>query len=118
MRKDAKKSLQARQVAMMDAFPRSIWAVSFRCRAGSHRSNNTKSFFTRMPVYLPKTDRVCWCGGCVKRNDNRRNKLCVLNSPASDEQSVLDLGHQLKVEAVLRLVARELSSEHGVPPSN
>lgn len=31
----------------------------------------------------------------------KRDSVCVLSLPASDEQSVLYLGHQLKVKAML-----------------
>lgn len=42
--------------------------------------------------------------------------VCVLDLPASDEQSVLYRGHQLKVKAMLGLVARGPASEYRVPP--
>lgn len=47
-----------------------------------------------------------------------RGKGVGVRLPASDEQRVLDLGHQLKVEAMLRLVSRGPASEHRVPPRN
>lgn len=45
-------------------------------------------------------------------------RVCVLSLPAGDEQSVLYLSHQLKVQAMLGLVARGPASEHGVSPRN
>lgn len=44
--KDAEKSLTACQADVIDALTGSILAVYIRCRPGSHRSNNTKSFLS------------------------------------------------------------------------
>lgn len=51
-----------------------------------------------MPLFTCQV--VTECGGSVKER-GKKTCVCVLSLPASDEQSVLYLGHQLKVKAVL-----------------
>lgn len=48
-----------------------------------------------MPLFTCQV--VTECGGSVKG----RETVCVLSLPASNEQSVLYLGHQLKVKSML-----------------
>lgn len=113
--KDAKKSLTARQAGKMDPFTGSIPAIYIRCTTRSRRPNIAKSFPPPLYHCLPAKEWLSVLvrgGGCVK------GSVCVLNLPASDEQSVLYRGHQLKVKAMLRLVARGPASEHRVPPWN
>lgn len=54
--KDAKKALTMHGAGVIDTFRRSIAAMYVRRRPRSHRSNNTKSFFSSpyTTVYLPK----------------------------------------------------------------
>ena len=130
--KDAKNPVTERQAGMTDLSPGSMLPIYIRRRPRSHRSNNTKSF---LPPFTP----LFTCQGMTeyigvgdvwksKRERERERKddgdswlcvwVCVLSLPASDEQGVLYLGHQLKVKAMLRLVARGPASEHWVPPCN
>lgn len=121
--KDAKKSLTARQAGKIDAFTGSIPAIYIRCTTRSQRSNNAKSSPSPHPTplchclpakewlsILVRGRGVCMCVW--------RQYVCVLDLPASDEQSVLYRGHQLKVKAMLGLVARGPASEYRVPPWN
>lgn len=74
--KDAKKSLTGRQAGMIDAFPGSILPIYIKCRPRSHRSNNTKSFFSPLLRHcLPAKEwlSVLVWGGCVKE----RQRWCV-----------------------------------------
>lgn len=88
--KDAKKSLTEHQAGMIDAFPRSILAIYIKCRPRSHRSNNTKSFFPPYAtVYLPRSDWVYWCGGCVKEKEMEIVSVCWVYLPAMNRVSCI-----------------------------
>lgn len=74
-----------------------------------------RAFFLPLHPCFPAKEMTECIGVCVYVCGGGVSEVggCL---PASDEQRVLYLGHQLKVEAMLRLVSRGPASEHRVPP--
>lgn len=108
--KDAKKSLTMHRAGVIDIFLDQYRPYTSDAGLEATDPITLRAFFLPLHPCFPAKEMtecigVCGGGGVAS--------VCL---PASDEQCVLYLGHQLKVEAMLRLVSRGPASEHRVPP--